>query len=131
MAQVTRSVTLSASAEEVWSAIGGFQAIADWHPAVQSSTREDIGAAEHRRLDLGEAELLEKSLGSDDMSYGYAIVDGPLPVSHYRSVLSCVPSGTGCIVVWSSTFTAKGEDSEGVIAGVYEAGLSALKERFG
>lgn len=132
MAQVTRHVALGAGAEEVWAAIGGFQALADWHPWVASSTREDIGAAEHRRLALeGGGEILEKSLGGDAMSYGYAIVDSPLPVSHYRATIAVVPSGTGSVVVWSSTFTAKGDDAEGAIAGIYEAGFGALAERFG
>jgi imidazole glycerol phosphate synthase subunit HisF len=132
MAHVSRSVALAATAEEVWKAIGGFQALGDWHPAVKSSTREDIGGAEHRRLELvGGGELLEKSLGSDGMSYGYAIVDGPLPVSHYRSVLAVAPAGSGSVVVWASSFTANKPDALAAIAGVYEAGLGALKERFG
>lgn len=132
MAQVTRSIALPASAEDVWAVIGGFQALADWHPAVASCTQEDIGNAEHRRLELeGGGEILEKSQGSDGMSYGYAIVESPLPVSHYRAVLTVVPSGEGCIVVWVSTFADKTPDAPAVIAGIYEAGFGALKERFG
>ncbi len=133
MAQVTRHVALGVDAETVWAAIGGFQAIADWHPAVADCVRDDIGAAEHRRLALEgtEDELLEKFLGADTHSYGYAIVDGPLPVSHYRAVISVAPAGAGSIVTWCSTFTPKGEGAEGVIAGIYEAGFAALVERFG
>ncbi|GMG81176.1 SRPBCC family protein [Paralimibaculum aggregatum] len=132
MAQVTRSVTLAASPEEVWAAIGGFQSLADWHPGFASSTREDIGSAEHRRLALADgSELLEKHLGADSASYGYAIVDGPLPISHYRATIAVVPAGSGSAVVWSSIFTAKEPGVEDTIAGVYEAGLAALKERFG
>lgn len=132
MAQVTRSVALGADPDTVWGAIGGFHALADWHPAVASSTADDIGGAEHRRLALeGGGEILEKHLGGDARSYGYAIVDSPLPVSHYRSVISVVPAGAGSVVVWSSTFTPKSKDAEEVIAGVYDAGLGALAARFG
>ncbi len=132
MAQVTRATALAADPDTVWAAIGGFQAIADWHPAVEACTRDDIGAAEHRRLALADGEeLVEKFLGGDARSYGYAIIDGPLPVGHYRATLSVVPAGTGSVVVWSSTFTPRGEDAEAVIAGVYEAGLRALESRFG
>ncbi|MEM9144793.1 MAG: SRPBCC family protein [Pseudomonadota bacterium] len=132
MAQVMRHMALAAGPEAVWAAIGGFQALADWHPAVATCTREDIGVAEHRRLELeGGGEILEKNLGADAHSYGYAIVDSPLPVSHYRAVLSVVPSGPGSVVVWSSTFTANAKDAEAVIAQVYESGLQALKEQFG
>ena len=52
MAQVTRSVTLNATPGEVWAAIGGFQSLADWHPAVETSVRDDIGGVEPRPLGL-------------------------------------------------------------------------------
>lgn len=132
MAQVTRSVALAADADTVWAAIGGFQALADWHPAVATCTPEDVGGSEHRKLALeGGGEILEKLIGADERSYGYAIIESPLPVSHYRAVLTVVPSGSGSIVVWCSTFTPKAKDADAVIAGVYEAGFGALSERFG
>ena len=135
MSNVTRSQEFTRSAAEVWDIIGGFHAAADWHPAVQGSSREDIDGVEHRRLDLGGgASILEKSLGADAMSYGYEIVDtGPLPVASYRGVLSVAPAGSGCVATWSSTFHANGapdDAAEGAIAGIYEAGFAALVERF-
>ncbi|MEO1600053.1 MAG: SRPBCC family protein [Pseudomonadota bacterium] len=132
MAQVTRSVVLGADPDTVWSAIGGFQALGDWHPAIVSSTREDIGAAEHRRLAVADGEeIVEKHMGADTHSYGYAIIDGPLPVAHYRAVLSVVPAPGGSVAVWTATFTPKSKDAETVIGGIFDAGLGVLKERFG
>lgn len=135
MPYVTRSQEFARSAAEVWDLIGGFQAAANWHPALQGSSREDIDGVEHRRLDLGGgASILEKSLGSDNTSYGYEIVDaGPLPVASYRGVLSVAPAGSGCVATWSSTFDANGAPDEaaaGAISGIYEAGFGALVERF-
>lgn len=132
MAQVSRSVALGASPAEVWSAIGGFQALADWHPAVAASAKEDRGGVEHRRLSLeGGGEIVEKWLGGDAMSYGYAIIEGPLPVADYVSVISVADAGGKAVVVWCSTFTPTADGAEDVIAGVYDGGLSALKDRFG
>ncbi len=131
MALVTRSLHLAASQEEVWNQIGSFQGLVDWHPAVESCTLELIDGVEHRRLGLaGGGEILEKLLGSEGGSYGYAIVTGPLPVSDYRSILSVVAAGEHSIVMWSSTFVPAGPDAEAAIGGVYDAGLAALGERF-
>lgn len=131
MAQVTRSVVLNASASAVWGVIGGFQALPDWHPDVLRSAKEVIEGIEHRRLSLaGGGELLEKSLGADGASYGYEMIESPLPVRDYRSIL-CVTDAQGpSVVSWSSTFVGEGEAASDLVAGIYEAGLHALACRF-
>ena len=132
MAQITRSVSINASPETVWALIGGFQALPDWHPAAEGSAKEMVDGVEHRRLSLaGGGEMLEKALGSDGMSYGYEIVESPLPVKNYRSILSAVGTGEGTVVVWSSTFDALANTAPDVVAGIYEAGLKTLTSRFG
>ncbi|NKB28955.1 MAG: SRPBCC family protein [Rhodobacteraceae bacterium] len=136
MAHVTRSLELAASPEDVWGLIGGFQALPDWHPAVQGSAQEMQDGAELRRLDLGGgAEILEKSLGGDGMSYGYEILEvGPLPIANYRATIGVAPCAKGCMVTWSSNFDAAGApepDAKGAVSGIYEAGFAALTEKFG
>ena len=132
MAQVSRSVALAASPDAVWAAIGGFHALAEWHPAVESATREEADGAELRCLALvGGGEIVEKLLGAGPRSYGYAILSGPLPVADYAATLTVAPSGSGSVVVWASTFAPTADDAEAVIGGVYDAGLEALKARFG
>ncbi len=133
MAQVTRSVTLNAAPGEVWAAIGGFQSLADWHPAVETSVRDDIGGVEHRRLGLaGGGEILEKNLGADAMSYGYEIVESPLPVAGYKATISVADAGgSKVVVVWSSTFEGTADGASDIIAGIYTAGLDALAAKFG
>jgi mxaD protein len=132
MAQITRSVTLNATPAEVWALIGGFQALPNWHPAVAGSDKEVIDGVEHRRLGLeGGGEILEKNLGADTMSYGYAIIECPLPVVDYTSIISMVDAGGKAVVVWSSTFEGTADDASDVVAGIYQAGLDALVSRFG
>ena len=132
MAQVTRSVTLNAAPGDVWALIGGFQTLPDWHPAVESSTREDIGGVEHRRLGLaGGGEILEKNLGGDTMSVGYEIIESPLPVADYKATISVADAGGSAVVVWASTFEGTADGASDVIAGIYDAGLGALAAKFG
>ncbi len=131
MTQITRSLYLEAPPEEIWKVVGSFQALVDWHPAVESSALEIIDGVEHRRLGLvGGGEILERSLGNDSFSYGYEIVTGSLPVSDYRSILALSAAGSGAVLVWGATFTAAGPDAEAVVGEVYESGFSALAERF-
>jgi hypothetical protein len=132
MAQVTRSVTLNAAPGEVWALIGGFQAVPDWHPAVATSTREDIGGVDHRRLGLeGGGEILEKDLGGDAMSYGYEIIASPLPLADYQATISVADAGGKAVVVWSSTFEGTADGASDIVAGIYQAGLDALAAKFG
>ncbi len=133
MAQVTRSLNLPASPADVWKVVGQFQGLPDWHPAVVESESENVDGVEHRRLSLlGGGEILEKSWGGDDQSYGYEIIASPLPVSRYRANISVAEAeGGGSTVTWSSSFEATAEGASEAIAGIYEAGFKALKERFG
>ncbi len=132
MTQLTRSVTLNAAPGDVWALIGGFQSLPDWHPAVETSTREDIGGVEHRRLGLaGGGEILEKNLGGDTMSVGYEIIESPLPVADYKATISVADVGGKAVVVWASTFEGTAEGAADIVAGIYPAGLDALAAKFG
>ena len=132
MAHVTRSIVLNAAPGDVWALIGGFQSLPDWHPAFESSAREDIGGVEHRRLGLaGGGEILEKSLGADAMSYGYEILESPLAITGYKSVVLVADAGGKAVVVWSSIFEPTADGMPEAVAGVYQAGLDALAAKFG
>jgi hypothetical protein len=132
MVQLTRSVTLNASPGDVWALIGGFQGLPGWHPAVETSTREDIGGVEHRRLGLaGGGEILEKNLGSDTMSVGYEIIESPLPLADYKATISVADAGGKAVVVWASTYEGTADGASDVVAGIYQAGLDALGAKFG
>lgn len=134
MSQVSQTVHLKASADDVWKMVGGFQALPQWHPAVLASKVEEIDGVEHRRLDLGGgASLLEKNMGEgEEKSYGYRIIDaGPLPIKEYNATITVTPTEEGCTVVWSSTFEGTADGASDVITGIYKAGFDNLKKMFG
>ncbi|MEY2932061.1 MAG: hypothetical protein RL033_2810 [Pseudomonadota bacterium] len=137
MAKVDERQALAASADEVWRLIGGYDALSEWHPAVERSVPEDSGRM--RRLSLrGGGVLLERlqTFSERERHYAYTIEEGPLPVAGYRSTLSVRDRGAsrGCEVFWSGEFTPAGAseaDAVGVIRGIYRAGLDTLVKRFG
>lgn len=137
MARVEEMQVLQASAEDLWRLIGGFNALSEWHPAVQHSVLEDGGRI--RRLSLvNGASLIERlhAFSEGERSYGYSIEEGPLPVANYRSTLSVRerPGQRACEVHWSGEFSPAGAtepEAVGVISGIYRSGLDALARKFG
>ena len=129
---VRRSVDLAASPREVWAVVGDFQALDAWHPAIAASRREAAGDLEYRHLTTTDgAEITEQLLEQGPHHYRYRINSGPLPVEHYEARVEVDSRDGGSRVIWSSSFTPTAPNAEEVIAGIYEAGLDALKARFG
>ena len=133
--EVSQSVEVQAPPEKVWDMIGGFCSIAKWHPVVKQCTesRQD-GAAMRRLTTVDGAVLVEKRVQYSDegMSYTYTIVDSPLPVTGYTSTLAVMGMGDGSMITWSGEFAAKGapdDKAKDVIAGIYQAGLTALRDQ--
>mmetsp|Transcript_24682 Transcript_24682/g.76105 ORF Transcript_24682/g.76105 Transcript_24682/m.76105 type:complete len:205 (+) Transcript_24682:459-1073(+) len=135
MFQVTRSAVLNAKPEEVWDLVGGFQSLPDWHPLISSSTPGMLGDVETRRLGLvpvPDGVSYEREIGRDTMSYGYEVFTIPLPFTNYRSVIAVTPSEKGkAVFVWTSTFAETEPGAAGTVGAIYEAGIDALKEKFG
>ncbi len=135
MAKFSMSADLKTSADSVWKMIGGFNALPDWHPAIEKSELEEKGQV--RRLALaGGGTVIEKLVSTDDGSrtYSYTIVDSPLPISDYIATIKVTGEGDDCTVEWSSEFEPAGaslEDATAVVRGVYEAGLENLKKLYG
>lgn len=136
-AEVSRNVTVDASATEVWQVVGPYCAISDWYPGIETCTEEKIEGTVHRRLGTADgAEFLEKQLSHDAqaMSYSYAIIEGALPVKNYEATLSVSGSGPKAVLTWTSTFEPEGvteEEAVNIVGGVYDTGLEAVKQRFG
>jgi carbon monoxide dehydrogenase subunit G len=148
---VTLTTEVAAPPEEVWAVIGNFDDLS-WHPAVFSTEGEggnEIDAT--RLLTLGQesgptiAEVLYK-YSAEKMSYSYritAVEVEVLPVTNYSSHLTVKPrDGGGSIIVWRGAFyrgypnndppaELNDEAAVAAVAGVYQAGLDALVERFG
>ncbi len=137
MLEVKRQLEVPASPEEVWAVIGDFGQIAEWHPACSASSSETVHGEVRRTIVVGDGgRLVERLEELDDTAhtYSYSILEGPLPVKDYLSKLSVEADGEGSLILWSGRFNAKDVDDDrakGVIAGIYEIGLAALKKRLG
>jgi len=135
MVEISKSVDLGVDAATVWAVIGDFNSLADWHPAVSQSRLEDDGNL--RRLVLADGgKIVERLENRDDAArrYSYSIAQAPLPVTDYLATLGVCETGDGCRVTWSGRFTVSGTseaEAAAIIGGIYEAGLTALQERFG
>jgi len=132
---VTKTVDIAAPPAKVWSVIGDFCGIGQWHPAIETCALSKDGGKTLRTLSLkGGGTIVESQTARDDakMSYTYGIVSGPLPVSDYSSTLSVAPKANGSAVTWTGSFKAKGApDAVAVdaIGGIYESGLKAIADK--
>lgn len=137
--EVTQSIDIEAPPAAVWALIGDFCAIEKWHPLVKrcalSNDRDDDegNPVAIRRLvaagGLGTIVEVQTMRNETAMSYSYAFVEGPLPVSAYNATISVTPKDAASTVVWTATFDAAGmTDAEAKtdIEGVYEQGLAGI-----
>lgn len=138
MAKVASSTELPVPAQSVWTVIGGFNALPDWHPAVEKSELEEEGGTKLRTLSLaGGGTIVERLEAKDDKerTYSYSILSGPLPVANYQATIRVRENDSGgCTVEWSSEFDPSGApetDAMAAIRGIYEAGFKNLQRMFG
>ena len=139
MAKVSMSVNLPASADKVWDLIGGFNALPNWHPAIEKSEVEGEGKGSVRTLHLvGGGTITERLVQLDDAGrvYSYSILSSPLPIANYTGTIRLKESadGSGCTLEWESDFEAAGApegDAVQVVQGIYQAGFDNLKKMFG
>ena len=134
--EVKKTLSVPASPEASWTALGDFCGVSQWHPAIESCQIEKVGGATFRQLGLkGGGAIREKLLSWSDKtkSYRYSIVEGPLPVADYVSKIRVTMQKDGSsLITWSSHFTAKGvpdAKAQEIIGGVYDAGLTSLKQK--
>ncbi len=137
MAKVNMTTQLGVPAQAVWSVIGGFNALPDWHPAIEKSELDEEGDAKIRTLSLvGGGTIVERLEQVDDSerAYTYSILSGPIPVADYVATIRVREAGQGCTIEWSSEFTPSGapeSDAVAAVRGVYEAGFENLRKMFG
>ena len=135
MTKVSMSTELDVSADEVWMLIGSFNALPDWHPAVEKSELAEEG--QQRKLSVtGGGTIIERLEKVDEGSrtYSYTIEDSPLPLANYRSTIKVSGEGESCTVEWSGEFTAAGApdgDAMAVVQNIYQTGLDNLQKMFG
>jgi mxaD protein len=144
--KVTRTITIDASADQVWAKCGDFDALDRWLPPVAKDTltkgKNNVpGAIRHLDVKGGgyvNEELLRYS--GQAHSYSYRILDSVLPVSDYHATLSVKAAGAGkSVVTWTGTFkrkdtganpadNANDKAATDAIRGVYQSGLDNLKQ---
>lgn len=132
---VKKSLEVAAAPDAVWKAIGDFCGIGTWHPAVEKCELQQKDGKTLRLLSLkGGGQILEQQSAWDDAahSYGYTIIESPLPVANYASTISVAANGSGSTITWVGNFDAKGapdDKAKEVIAGIYDAGLAGIAEK--
>ena len=142
--KVVETITIAAPPAAVWAKIKNFDALKDWHPAVESSPA-DKGNSEGsvRQVALkGGGALVETLERHDDaaMRYTYRAKDGgALPVTNYTSTISVSGEGNTATVEWRGAFyrgfpnndpppDKNDEAAVKAITGVYQSGLANLKK---
>ncbi|MCU1282115.1 MAG: D-threo-aldose 1-dehydrogenase [bacterium] len=135
-AQASASIDISASPDQVWELIGGFDSLPNWLPFIPKSELSDGGRVRHLATPNGETivEQLE-SFDNDAHCYTYSILEGPFPVTGYVSTLRVqdADGGKRSRVEWSGHFTPKGVsdlEASRLFQGMYEDGLGALAAGF-
>ena len=109
---VFRSMLIDASVDEVWKAVRCFDAVAVWNPGVTTARMESGGPTETghiRRLDVADGSVFRETLlAHSDVEhfYSYDIVEGPLPVTGYRSTHRFLPitEGDKTLGIWEGWF---------------------------
>lgn len=138
MPKVSMRTELEVPIQQVWDLIGSFNALPDWHPAVEHSELENGGQI--RKLSLaGGGTIVEKLERVDDNEhlYTYSIIDSPLPVSEYTATIRVRQDDNDrdkTVVEWSSSFKADGapeNEAVKVIENIYQTGLDNLHRIFG
>lgn len=133
MASTSVSRVVPASPDQVWSLIGGFDALPDWLPSIPESTALEGGRV--RRLKNLEGEVITERLldfSEAERHYSYSIVQAPLPVNGYVATIRvhAVPGREDTAEVqWSGRFNPDGATEDEVVdlfTGIYRDGLDAL-----
>jgi carbon monoxide dehydrogenase subunit G len=115
MAHTTTTIKISASPDQVWKLLGGFNSLPDWLPSISSSELSEGGRVRHL-ADLD----------------GEVIVE---PVTDYQATIRVHETADSktSLVEWSGTFTPVGiseEEAINLFHGLYEDGLKALGQAF-
>jgi hypothetical protein len=135
-ASLSRSVDVSGTPAEVWSKIGAFCAIKDWHPAIGSCT-ENGKVPPTRTLVTKDGAAtfveLQTARSATKHRYSYTFLASPLPVTHYVSTFQVTAKTKGIsTVTWRGTYrpdAGKEANANAALGGIYEAGLAEIKAK--
>jgi hypothetical protein len=131
-AEVESKVEVKGDAAAIWAKVGGWCALADFHPAVAKCEESEANGKKRRTLTTKDGAVIKETmLDSGATSYSYRIDESPLPVADYTASFSLTKSKDGATIVWSAKFQPKGAseaEAEKVIQGIFDGGLGAIKK---
>ena len=132
--EVKQTIEVKGEPGKVWSQIGGWCAIGDWHPVIAKCEEKQDGGKLMRTLTTKDGGAIkETQTAKTAASYSYRIDESPLPVADYTATLAVVPGASAgtTSVVWSAKFEPKGAEAEAVktMEGVFKAGLDQIKKK--
>jgi Polyketide cyclase / dehydrase and lipid transport len=135
-ASLSRSVDVNGTPTAVWSMIGPFCAIKDWHPAIGTCIEDGNGPQTRTLVTTdGKATFVETQTARSDAEhlYSYTFISSPLPVTHYTSTLKVTAKSKDIsTITWSGSYTpdrGKEDDASDALRGIYESGLDAIKTK--
>ena len=126
MAKHTAELEMKAAPDAVWEVVRDFHGLGDWMPGIDASRSE----GDDRILSTMGMEVREHLVKLDDpgRAITYAITGGA-PVETHEATITVhdapAGSGTGSRVTWDVDATP--DDMAGLMQGVYQQSLEALK----
>jgi mxaD protein len=143
---LVETVEIKAPVDKVWAAVKDFDALPKWHPGfagdeLVSGSNGRVGSV--RKLTIKDGPVIVEQLiaySDASHSYRYRIIDSPLPIADYSSIVMVRAGKDGMTeVAWSGTWKRKNpadnppeaESDAGtikLIKGVYRGGLDNLKK---
>ncbi|MCY4148903.1 MAG: SRPBCC family protein [Gammaproteobacteria bacterium] len=144
MPTVYASTLVPASVERVWTTVRDFNALPSWHPLIAQSRIEgyrpadQVGCIRAFRLKDG-GFIREQLLSISDLKHSltYSILESPMSVRDYLATIRLMPvtDTNSTVVEWGAEFSCPVDQAatlvELVEQGVFQGGLTALKQRFG
>ena len=134
MPSISMKTSVAAPAAAVWDIVGDFPNPSRYIGAITEETATGTEPGCTRRLILnGETLVVEQmeELNQDTMTFRYTIIECPLPIYDYHSVMQVTAQGdAACELAWECTFdsdTGSEKDMEDVVRGVYTAGFESIK----
>jgi len=126
VADARAEIEIDKPAEAVWSVVGDFGGLAGWMPGIESCVVD----GDDRILKLMGMEVTERleRKNDDERVLVYRIVGG-VPVENHRATITVASNGTGSSVTWD--VEVEPDDMAGLLQGMYQQALQALKEQVG
>ncbi len=125
---IKRSLELSAPALEIWSTIGDFCDIDDWHPNVSACALKVVDGSLVRVIitDVGD-EIVQKRIAEEPgLSYTYRTISSSLPIENFTATLSIEHFGKP-LIMWSGSFSSDDPTTEQTVVENIEVGLSEIE----